>query len=103
MLAASVDRVTLAKDVTGKCEHFLIFNEIWWMKINQIRIQCQIVMNLGCMQFHLAPCWADMCSKFRLLCLVIANDDTHCLRSLECKAMVSVRVLLILVLVLMQW
>jgi hypothetical protein len=28
MLAASVDRVTLAKDVTGKCEHFLIFNEI---------------------------------------------------------------------------
>jgi hypothetical protein len=26
MLAVNVERVTLAKDVTGKCDHFLTFN-----------------------------------------------------------------------------
>lgn len=55
-LTVSVERVTLARDVTGKCDHFIIFNENWYIKISKkIRIQFQVVTNLNCMQFHLTP------------------------------------------------
>jgi hypothetical protein len=56
MLTVSVERVTLAKDVTGKCDHFTVFNENLCIQINKkIRIQFQLVINLNCMQFYLTP------------------------------------------------
>jgi hypothetical protein len=55
-LTVSAERVTLAKDVTGKCDHFIVFNENWCIKINKvIIIQFQVVINLDCVQFHLIP------------------------------------------------